>query len=478
MMKRIIRSLCILIGIITIVSCLSSCCCPILDPNLFEDIEDSYGSYSWYDADGTLLHTKDDGYHAATEYPLPEDTEKWDYVQWNQGGNPNEYIAYRQPRSSYFAGNVFQIVVMDLAEQPVATGSAFVFTRDGWFITNAHVMEGAYYAQAIFNIPNKNTGESFTYLNINQGSYCHLEKDLYIGKIENYSSIQPYYRDISVNTKYSIGQTTYSIGYPNSSTDLIIKEGRVTEQWGDLYEKLYSGNTYICSSSEIAPGSSGGVLVNDNLEVIGITTLGWFGDDMRFISGAAISAFNFVNLIQGVSDGDLISVQDRFHKDETVFINYFNAAKDAYANGKADIYQFEDGTLAYIYKWSDEDVNDEGYAFQSSEQIVIAADGWISYNSDYYWDTETRRTTALHGYYNAQTGLEDFTYEFKYEWGDGSYFALESEDINYSTNISLTLKDYTTDSLRHSVDKEEITYAKEQFNACYETLTKHIEKYQ
>ena len=37
----------------------------------------------------------------------------------------------------------------------------------------------AFSAQAIFNIPNESAGESFTYLDINMGSYFHKEKDIY-----------------------------------------------------------------------------------------------------------------------------------------------------------------------------------------------------------------------------------------------------------------------------------------------------------
>ena len=162
----------------------------------------------------------------------------------------------RTPEISDFVGNVFQVAVQDLGGQPIAFGSAFVFNSDGWFITNAHVMENAQYAQAVFNIPNTQTGESYTYLDINLGSYFNLDKDIYIGKVENYHSISSYYKDFSLTQNYKIGDTTYSVGYPNASAELVINKGEITKEWSDLYEKLYSGNSYICSSSYIAPGSS------------------------------------------------------------------------------------------------------------------------------------------------------------------------------------------------------------------------------
>ena len=437
-------------------------------------------TYVWYDADGTLLYEEEvENGSKPTEYQLPSDNDKWDYIEWKDGEIYTEKIAYRIPKNSYFVGNVFQVVVQDLGEQPIGTGSAFVFNSDGWFVTNAHVMEDAYYAQAIFNIPNSSSGESFTYLSINTGTYYHLDKDIYIGKIDNYSSIKSYYKEIPIDLTYEIGEETYSVGYPLSSTELIIKEGNVTESWSDLYEKLYSGNSYICSSSYIAPGSSGGILTNENLEVIGITTLGWMDENDGFVSGASISAFNFNNLLQNTNEKDLISLQERFHKHEKVYIGYFNEAKADEANGLTRKFFFEDGTLAYIYEWEEEKTGDDGDAFISSESLWVGADGWMSYFGEYYWSGGDRRTIMFHGYYDHQNGLDDFIFEFKYEFGDGTYYTVECSDINYSQNVDLTLNRYEIDrSYGFTPSKAHITYAKENFNYVYEWLTEDMARFE
>ena len=443
------------------------------------DNPNNYITYYWYDADDTLLfeETLKIGV-TPTNFALPQDSDKWDYIEWKNSETTNKKVAYRVPKNSYFVGNVFQIIIQDLGEQPVATGSAFVFDSDGWFITNAHVMEDAYYAQAIFNIPNDKTGESFTYLNINSGTYYDIDKDVYIGKIENYNSIKSYYKDIEINSTYEIGESTYSIGYPNSSSELMIESGVITETWSDIYEKLYSGNSYICSSSYIAPGSSGGILTNNNLEVIGITTLGWVNNKNQFISGASISAFNFNNLLKNTNNKNLKTLQNRFHKDEKVYIGYFNEAKNDEQRGLTEKIYFDDGSLAYKYKWEDEGLNDNNLAFSYTESLLLATDAWMSYNSEYYWENGGRRTISFYGYYDHQNGFINFKFEFKYTWNDGKYYTVECSNINYSSNIALTLNHCVVNhSYSYTPSDENITYAKEQFNYIYEWLIKNMDKF-
>lgn len=292
--------------------------------------------YRWFDVDGTLLYEEATN-GQPSKYALPNDNEKWDYIEWQQ--NTNDYYAYCMPQKSYFIGNVFQIVVMDL-DVSYGVGSAFVLNDEGWFITNAHVMENAYKAQAIFEIPNERTGESFTYFNINEGVYYNSDKDIYIGKIENYHSIKNYYKNIPVSSNYKIGDVTYSIGYPNATALMEINEGVGVMEYATLADKLYGGNTYIYSTSYIAPGSSGGVLLNKNLEVIGITTKGLTIDE-EFIVGAAITTFNFKNLLSNISHANLVTLEERFHNDKTTTINLFKGVRNG-GFGSTDLQKAKD----------------------------------------------------------------------------------------------------------------------------------------
>jgi len=474
--KKILFSICWITVLLTIVFNFSSC---FFTGALV--VSNALTTYAWYDADGTLLYERSNfETWKSSEYDLPADTDKWDYIEWRTGDKTTDKIAYRVPKESYFVGNVFQIIVKNLGEQPVKTGSAFIFNDDGWFITNAHVMEDAYYAQAIFNIPNHFTGESFTYLDINMGTYYHLDKDIYIGKIENYYSLlHAYYKEIPINLSYEIGERTYSVGYPHSSAELMIEEGEVTESWSDLYEKLYSGNSYICSSSYIAPGSSGGILVNDNLEVIGITTLGWFDGRDEFVNGASISAFNFNKLLQNTNEKDLISLQERFHANEKAYIGFFNNARDDALNGEAEKNILDDEIVTYRYTWKDEGTSSDGVAYTRTETLSVWSDGHIFYHDDIYWENGDRRTQFFNGLYDYKNKFADFTYKFEYVWNDGGYYSIKSTEINYSPTIALTLNKYEIDyPYSYTPSQDDIEYAKERFNYIYEWLSENMAEYE
>lgn len=389
-----------------------------------------------------------------------------------------QMIINTDPDEADFVGNVFQIVVKDMGGQPIATGSGFVFNDAGWFITNAHVMEDAYYAQAIFNIPNVSTGKSFTYLDIDSGTYCNLDRDIYIGKIENYVSIVSYYKEIPFSTSYKIGETTYSVGYPNSSAELVINKGKITEMWSDIYEKLYSGNTYICSSSEIAHGSSGGVLVNSKREVIGLTTYVWESDYGFFQSGAAISAFNFINIVEDSRNTawyDLKSLITRFHSKEQAYIELFNSGENSSLAEKTST---KDGAIAYVYTWENESTTNDGSKYTLTEKLSIGSDCRMSHYKEVYWENGDRRRTLLDGYYDPDNEFAEFKFTFIYEWGTGKYYAVTSSNINYSPTIALTLNHYETEhSSYYFPSAEDITYAKERFNESYEYLSNLIAKF-
>jgi len=210
----------------------------------------------WKDADGTVLKIEQSwANESLPEYALPADTDIWDYTYWSEEKEANSitYTANRTPQKSYFAGNVFQIVTKDLYENPIATGTGFVYNSKGYFITNSHVMEGAYYATAIFEIRNDALSESFTKLEIEYVAYDNPDKDIFIGKISNYNLISDYFKDITFVDEHEIGEKTYSIGYPSTSVNMQINEGLITENLSTLYDKLYSGVSYIGSQVLLPP---------------------------------------------------------------------------------------------------------------------------------------------------------------------------------------------------------------------------------
>lgn len=270
--------------------------------------------FTWKDYDGKVL--QECFVTEKEETPtldLPVDTDKWQYTQWNETSNGTDtvYEAQREPNSEYFVGNVFQIIVKDKQGKVLGSGSGFVINKEGWFVTNNHVMEKGYSAVAFFDIKDADAGQQYTQLDILGGVYNDERKDIFVGKLDNYSKISQHYNPISFTEKYTEGEASYSVGYPNASLKLQINAGEVLEEYADINNKI-DGVYYVLSDSYIAPGSSGGILVNGDFEVIGITSMGFYADTSHehYTSGGSVPYFLFKNAITKLSNGDIKPVCD------------------------------------------------------------------------------------------------------------------------------------------------------------------------
>lgn len=266
--------------------------------------------YIWKDNNGTILHEEIlYGENNPIQKPLPSSSGKWVYTEWQEeiSGNTTTYVTNKIPNDEYFKGNVFQIVVSDNKGEPVSTGSGFIINDQGWFITNHHVMENAYSAKAYFDIIDNEEGFRYTQLEITGKVFDSAEKDIYIGKLNGYQKIKAHYKPIPFTEDYTQGETSYTIGYPNSSVDMEINSGKILEEYSDIYSKV-NNVFYILSDSYIAPGSSGGILINEQFEVIGITTIGLYADNNQtvYIAGGSIPTFVFKKYLTDLNKNNLI----------------------------------------------------------------------------------------------------------------------------------------------------------------------------
>lgn len=271
---------------------------------------------SWFNFDGVLLQemffTDEE---EEPSFALPQSTDRWSYTEWKTERNQNEisHTAQREPNTSYFCGNMFQVVVKDSMGKPTGTGSGFIVNDQGWFITNYHVMDGCSSAIAFFDIKNEEAGAQYTQLSVVGGVYADKEKDIFIGKLAGYEKISSHYKEIPFTEEYSKEQKCYSVGYPNSSVKIEINGGMITEEYSDIYSKI-NGIYYVLSDSYIAPGSSGGILINEAFEVIGITSVGFYADTDKnvYISGGSIPTLVFKSQLNNLSEGDLKTLKTLF----------------------------------------------------------------------------------------------------------------------------------------------------------------------
>ena len=272
----------------------------------------------WKDYNGNILNeVRIAENEEIPSYSLPQSDNKWIYEQWNQSNDGEEIIfqAIRTPNTDFFIGNVFQIVVKDNKGEPLGAGSGFVINDQGWFVTNNHVMADGYSATAFFDIKNSENGQQYTQLKIIGGVYHDDKKDVFIGKLDGYEKIKGYYQEIGFTEQYTIGENSYSVGYPNSSIKMEINSGKILEEYSDIYSKI-DGIFYVLSDSYIAPGSSGGVLVNENFEVIGITSMGLYSDSNKnyYISGGSIPYALFKQHLKSLTDSNILPIPDMYKK--------------------------------------------------------------------------------------------------------------------------------------------------------------------
>ena len=251
-----------------------------------------------------------------------------------------------------------------------------------------------------------------------------------------------------------------------------------------MYDKLYSGISYIGSTSFIAPGSSGGILIDENYNVLGMTTLGQTDEYNNFVLGAAIDCYHYVDLINNVVEKDLQELSLFLHPTERKFIGYFLEAKqdsnpETLNEGNTPSEKVgSNGKVGYKYSWITEDKNSNSENYLCEESLLVTAEKIIAYEEEMVWDNGDKRYQRFYGVYSDEKGFDDFFYRFEYTFSTGAYYIITCYDINYSSIIGLTLNKYEIEKSNFSVSKENINYCKERFNYIYLWLTEDIARFE
>ena len=137
---------------------------------------------------------------------------------------------------------------------PLGLGTGFVVRDSGWIVTNLHVITGA--DRALVTFPNK---QSFPVLEVLNTSAAH---DLALLRVD--AKGLPVLK-LADSEKVRPGDAIVAIGHPLGLEDTV-SNGLVSavRQLGDL--------TALQISAPIAPGSSGGPLLDEHGEVVGVAT--------------------------------------------------------------------------------------------------------------------------------------------------------------------------------------------------------------
>jgi uncharacterized repeat protein (TIGR02543 family) len=196
----------------------------------------------------------DQTYSSVVEWPHKITESKTFYASWDIKPLSSTEI------SNLFKDSVFKIKIQNSNKVTVKQGSGFIIKSDGTFVTNAHVMDGAWYAYSDFDGLVTDYEIEWIYAHNNASDYS-------VGKIKT-SSVRTF-KAVEFTTNYKIGTKVFSIGYPNNSYTRTVKSGEIL---GTNYRVSGSSIGYIKTSANIDHGSSGGILATNTGKVIGMTT--------------------------------------------------------------------------------------------------------------------------------------------------------------------------------------------------------------
>jgi serine protease Do len=156
---------------------------------------------------------------------------------------------------------------------PGGLGSGVILSRDGYAITNAHVVQGetnlratVWFAQADGTLKRTDI-DDVELVAINN----HI--DLALIKIKHPDGKDFLFAPVQDAEKLEIGQNVFAIGNP------LGLERTLTQGVVSTTQRSFDGLTYIQTDTPINPGNSGGPLFNTKGEVIGITNMGIRGGE-------------------------------------------------------------------------------------------------------------------------------------------------------------------------------------------------------
>jgi serine protease Do len=192
-------------------------------------------------------------------------TEKTQVSSNNSSENPFSDI----PGFQYFFGSPDNQDQQNSTQTTQALGSGFVWNKDGYIVTNNHVISSADTIQVKFY---DGTIASAKVIGTDVNS------DLAVLKLEDYSG-ELYPITTSDSTDVKVGQVAIAIGNPygleNTMTVGIVSAlGRSlpTDMTASSNGGTFTIPDIIQTDAPINPGNSGGVLVNDQGELIGVTS--------------------------------------------------------------------------------------------------------------------------------------------------------------------------------------------------------------
>lgn len=180
------------------------------------------------------------------------------YIVGNDRLQLNDVLATELKEIGYDAQIVLNVdsIINNNRIVKESSGTGFFVSNDGLVVTCAHVVEGAKTIETIIN------GQKYE-LNL---FLVNKSTDLAILKINKYNPGK--FFSIGKFNNQNLGDKIFVLGYPLSN--ILGSEIRITDGIISSKSGIESDQTYFQISAPIQPGNSGGPIITENFDVIGV----------------------------------------------------------------------------------------------------------------------------------------------------------------------------------------------------------------
>jgi serine protease Do len=189
----------------------------------------------------------------------------------------SSYASEVDPSGFFSSGALKALPVKDLVSQfgeavvsietPAGKGSGFIVNKEGYTITNAHVIQGETRISAILyqNVPGGLTRRRIEDVEI---FAINPFFDLALLKLPLPLDLKPNHVVLGNGDDINTGDAVFAVGNP-LGLERTVTQGIVSSRSRNL-----EGQLYLQTDTAINPGNSGGPLFNQRGEVIGVTSRG------------------------------------------------------------------------------------------------------------------------------------------------------------------------------------------------------------
>ncbi len=320
---------------------------------------------------------------------------------------------------------VGEITTYDKQGYALSIGTGFVYSSDGKIITNYHVIDGAYSAEIVIN------GTTYTI----QKVLAYDETiDLAVLKI-NANSI-PY---ATICTReIPVGSTVYAIGSSRGLTNTFSR-GIVT-----YYNRVVDGVSHIQHDASITNGNSGGPLINEYGEVVGINT--WLLTNSQNLNFAVFTA-EIDNLEFGTPMSLAEFYEENFNPYETILnwlLDNYNYTSDSWieyryqeSGERFSVYSLtyfqNTNTLSLLYYYVFDNGDARYVSINLSEDTISSCLYYATYTDGDY----SYKDNVTMGYIDPSSFTRHTS--IGYESSEGDYWTMSSLLITYQEGIVYSL---------------------------------------